>query len=203
MKKLMIIAVVIILVIVAFISIPKFVKVNIGDGGLLSKEPCGPDCFFGISPSLSTQNDVEIQLAKYKLRKFCRISDLGEIISYLCDDVFIINITKESKLVFLVGYTPQDKVTLGSIINKYGDPDFLVTYEVGTTPEYPVTLVRMYYEKYNMSIETNKQEGNFLSINSDLMISNVGYSRDFPELNYPNISKQPWRGYGDYFNHTR
>jgi hypothetical protein len=199
MKKRIISIAAIVIAIITLAIVLAISKINIGDGGLISEDPCGPDCFFGITPAISSQEDVEVQLKKYKLRWLCKIEDFYGNLSYTCDDSFVIYIDRNSNLVSLIGFTPKIDIKLESVINKYGAPDFLVAYEAGTTPEHPLTTTRLYFNKYNLCIDVSEQAGNFIQISPELVIRNVGYSQEFPELNHSSFVKQLWQGYGKYY----
>jgi hypothetical protein len=43
----------------------------LGDGGLLSREPCGPPCFFGIIPGVSSKDDAITMLRSHELYLDC------------------------------------------------------------------------------------------------------------------------------------
>ena len=87
---------------------------EIKDGGLLSGEPCGPPCFIGIIPGVTTEEQVYQIIKNQNLNALCEKDDKvarGGERGITCSNIFIVTFANKSNLVNGLGYTILEIIT--------------------------------------------------------------------------------------------
>lgn len=102
---------------------------GLGDGGLMAGEPCGPPCFLGITPGVSTVSEVIVFLEEHKILQWCEIES-AEIKCMQIDDFtsslwFLFD---DRDTVSVIGFIPADQILLGDIVDTYGGPTRIELY---------------------------------------------------------------------------
>lgn len=189
----------------------------IGDGGLLSGEPCGPPCFWGIEPGKTTQSEAFQILTKLDVMKACESYDYFENLTnewiggWACQSKFDyrfekprgfgVSFRKSTGIVDNVGFVPTIPITLQDVIAKHGFPDVVVVLDNGL-PEYPTVQASIYYSDLRTIFPlSEEQEGTEFHIEPTTLIDGVVYldsdslQHDL-EIFAENIL--PWHGYGAY-----
>ncbi len=176
-------------------------KNEIDDGGLLSKKPCGPPCFLGIVPGISTESDVVSISKTFDVLSTCKIYDnrnQGGIKGMQCKKIYL-GFT-DTGLVDGLTYYPSIEITLGRIIEIYGSPSG-VDVDRMSLPDSPSRLGMIFW--YN-NIQTKifiEQNGDVVQINSDTPIQKVEYlskNTYIEEINIFDNKIIEWKGYGTY-----
>lgn len=172
------------------------------DGGFLTEKPCGPPCFHGITPQISTQDEVLKLIDKPENIFYgCKYFDLtssGGVKGLTCN---YINIRFSNGFVEKISFRPSDKITAQEVIAKYGFPDSVQVFT--NKPEHSDLEVKLdfCYDKLPTRIvfETLYSEKYFLKPNS--IVAMVSYdSKDIYnyicDVNAKNFYQ--WNGYGEY-----
>src|SRR5512140_1809726 len=90
---------------------------DIGDGGFLSQEPCGPPCFLHITPGVTGSGDAVNTLHAQPFAASC-----GETTTVInCQDV--VQIGFQNDMVNMISFKPSARITTADTLSKYGPPD--------------------------------------------------------------------------------
>ncbi len=180
-------------------------KPDIGDGGFLSGEPCGPPCLLGITPNLTTEAEA-VRLLKAKgLYNNCYIynheAETG-LRGAACVPVSLAYF-RGSDVVGSIGFQPSQPITVEMVIAKYGDPDAVSVSSTWFNWEnQPETSMALFYSRLGASLALGEQQGNTFFVGPSTRISGVSYSDNmFPSIReYEKISKSrsAWHGFGQY-----
>lgn len=177
-------------------------KPNSIENSLLSMEPCGPPCFFDIIPQKSTKQDVFDSLDKFGLNNRCKSTEptrLENISVVECiHSIIKIGIDETEDVVNSIEFSPNSRITIESVINTYGEPDFLKCYSVNTTSEKPSSNVMIFFKKESMGIIIENFDGYFANIRPDTLINTVIYSASFVDNQEKKGFTQQWKGYSEY-----
>jgi hypothetical protein len=187
------------LVIVALIASCAPAQTDIGDGGLFSGVPCGPPCFWNITPGKTTEAEAKHILTEVLRLVGCRefnnesISGLRGISA--CGNRVGISFRHNSDIVEIVSFNPSETVTVGDVVDRYGPPEWVSVTPSGL-PERPKSAMVIHFDAFNATLSLGVQVGLF-TVSSSSPIEAVGYSDDEAYA----LSRQysvKWRGYGTY-----
>lgn len=165
-----------------------------GDGGFLSEKPCGPPCFYGIIPGITSKDDLEEIL---KLNSFsCTFFDYTHSSGaqgFMCPWGGIA-LSDEGNIVIGVSFWPSSKIRLWQVIDKYGEPDYVRTGIV-SLPDAKVRVGMMLgFRKIRTWIELEEQSAPKYTVREDSLVRHIGYSDHFDHQ----PSDVVWKGYGEY-----
>lgn len=179
----------------------------IGDGGLLSGEPCGPPCFLGIIVGQTHDTDAEKILADWGLLDYCsrmdnyefaRQRDMG---GWSCLG-FSVTFKRASGIINQVAYGLNPPIELRTIIAKYGPPDAVSMVNFGGEDVGPVLRGGLLYFGIRMElVSSTGQERWEYEIAPTMLIDVVVYqdeehfAEEMASLKYFGHS---WHGYGTY-----
>ncbi len=169
---------------------------DIGDGGLLSGDPCSAPCFLGINPGVTTEEQALAILSSKLDVKSCVSWDTrnsGGDRGIRCFN--IIGITfNDQNLVNGVGFNPSQVITLNDIIGKYGNPDgvFVTASGIDNTP--PIVAL-LYFNTENMIVYLPEQNSTQYNLQPDILIESIQYLEQSDYL-FNFRSAKPWKGYG-------
>lgn len=175
---------------------------NAPENGLFEDTPCGPPCLFDVKPELSNNVDVKDALKKFGFLDRCEEKsnpELKEVVYIECQQPrmnFVIN-TSEDKVIG-IAFWPNSTITLRTIIERYGNPDFVTCYSGETTPEHPRKEVNLYYVKYGMAVVLEDFESHTANVKPFTRIDSFVYSPWFVEEIGKGKYTQAWNGYGEY-----
>jgi hypothetical protein len=177
----------------------------INDGGLISQNPCGPPCFFGITAGKTTYSEFNAIInADKSIFSNCKIMDdnpnLGaNHFGVNCDHSLGVGFTNQ--IVDNIGFFPSPDIALQNVLTMYGPPD-LVETQISSSPEEPIELgMILFYDNYHMILAPQTQSGTEFPIGPDTLINNVTY---FSKDSYQTIRENAapfgtsWKGYGSY-----
>jgi hypothetical protein len=175
-------------------------SINISDGGLISKEPCGPPCFWGITPGESNKEQAyKIINSKVDIN-LCTswdTRDQGGDYGIRCEDVFGLTFNDQGK-VCSIGIKPSISIFVSDVINQFGNPDAIKVSILGLHNNPPFTMM-LFYEKWKMRIDLYEQETSYYEIQPINQIEGVLYL-DQTSYRASLKSYQLWQGYGKYSN---
>lgn len=172
------------------------------DGGFLTEKPCGPPCFMNIVPGTTTMNDALQSIKNHNLAKECvpfdYTSGSGDR-GYSCGNVIII-LNAKSDIVETLVFKPDQKILVGDVIMKYGNPSSVFVVNLGT-PEEPMTVdMSLYYDGIKTEIQLNNQEGGIYHATADSIVTRIIY---FDQRSYSIMinHSQEWTGFNNYQYH--
>jgi hypothetical protein len=180
---------------------------EIGDGGFLSGEPCGPPCFLGIIPNVTKENEAVRILEEKGLYKNCNFvnneSESG-LRGFTCSRHLVsVTFFPETNIVGGIGFDPSQEITIDMVIAKYGEPEAVMVSSIWFTWEkQPETSMALIYNDINASVSLGTQNGNAFKLEPSTLIASIGYSKPgFPSVEEDETGKKylsPWHGYGEY-----
>jgi hypothetical protein len=180
--------------------------IAIGDGGLITGEPCGPPCFWGIEPGKSSQIDAYQMLMQRGLIDDCTVIDQYQFAindgvgGWDCKPGFKISYNQKTKIVEDVGFQLAPSVMLQDIIEKHGSPDYVGILALDGYEGLNL-WVSIYFFDLRITLPLGRHEGAEYDIMPTTLIDAVSY-RDKKSLeNDFEIFRDemiPWKGYGIY-----
>lgn len=194
-----------ILLLLAFIviSCTNVQSNSIGDGGLISGEPCEAPCFYNIVPDSTNEDELRNIIRETKVLNPCKKYDFtnsGGNSGYSCANS---NLLIEKGLVTGLEFFPSSKIKLEDVFTKYGEPEKFVLKEENL-PEYPMQLnMRLIYSSLCMEIFTEAKDGTTYVIDYQTLVTQVTYlgktlCKESNEDVYRNADD--WSGLGSYPN---
>lgn len=179
-----------VLIIVFLVSSCNSVR---GDGGFLSEKPCGPPCFYGITPGVTTKSEAEEILKQNSFS--CTFFDYtpGGKQGYMCSwgDV---GLDDKGNIVTGVTFRTSSKITLQKVIDKYGEPDVVGTGIVSLPDDKVRVGMILGFKTIRTWIWLEEQHAPKYTVREDSVVHDITYSADFD----PQPGNVPWKGYGEY-----
>jgi hypothetical protein len=170
---------------------------DIGDGGLLSGNPCSAPCFWGITPGITPEKQALTILSSKLNVKGCdrwdtRIS--GGTRGIDCSDI---NIGfDDQNYVNGIGFSPSKNISLNDVIRKYGNPDGIFVIATGIEGTSPLVAL-IYFDNVNMIIHLPDQNSISYDLQSDIIIERIVYL-ERSDYEFNKRSAQQWKGFGKY-----
>jgi hypothetical protein len=174
--------------------------INIGDGGILSGVPCSAPCVFGIRAGETRFDQVMPTLEKNGIvSSVCITEPNVSWFLFNCGAGRLnVQVDTQTKLVNAVWFVPNDPISLGEMIDKYGSPNYLTLDQEGAPgtihPRFNwnsmrmlVTLPEISCKTYDIQ-ETSKVEG--------IEFSDEHLYRTADKASDPYF--KAWDGYGVY-----
>lgn len=178
------------------------VPLPIGDGGLLTKDPCGPPCFLGVVPDVTTYDETVQILTDYQYWDDCKEWDTYEDTGTLgirCSETFTFEFDQDKSHVIFVVYGPQQEITVQDLIDEFGEPAYLNVIVTGYEELTWEASMRMYYPDFKMAIWLEDQKGGSYLLEPTTKIDNVRYLGGDLDDSIFRPHKQDWQGYIEYF----
>jgi hypothetical protein len=171
---------------------------GIVDSGFLTGQPCGPPCLWGITPGSSIQCQVLDVLKEKGMNNKCeQFGNLKESGGFgiICRGYVVFSIDQE-EVVEDLGFNPSEEITVGEVIKHFGKPDSVKVTASGL-PEYPHTVMILYFNKIRTNIVLPIQEGITYRVEASTPIENIGYSSN-KTYKPSDLRYLDWVGYGEY-----
>ena len=179
---------------------PTDETIDVGDGGFLSGEPCGPPCFWGIVPGQTTEAQV-IEILKSKgvltVCDFFNNEAEGGSRGMKCGSRIFISFRQDSEVIDGIGYDPSVSITAKDVISKYGKPDGVLIIPDGI-PEDPYTMFVIVYSRISTHLRLPRQRGLSYYLEPSTPIENIAYGVEYGISIDNHIFYEEWRGYGEY-----
>ncbi len=171
----------------------------IQDGGFLSGEPCGPPCFWGVTPGITKIDQVYQILDARGLRPYCSKYDNGYGARGIdCSFRLGFSFAGQTDVIDGVGFFPSVPITLEDVINKYGSPSHVLAL-IGGLPDYPQRVnLSLYYDEIFTILHFLEIEGQVYPLEAASVVQAIDYSDRTAYEEIRNIPFQPWVGYGKY-----
>lgn len=179
------------------------IGIDVGDGGLISNEPCGPPCFLGISPGRTTKDEVITFLGEKIGSQNCDVWDRrmdGGTQGAVCDPPYLAFSFSDSNIVEMLSFKPGINISAQDVFAKYGEPDHVSIgpHEDDAGNVLTVSMVIL-YDGINLSIGFVDQEGSTYNLAESTLVNIVSYSTIEEYQSYvQRHSVDSWEGYGMY-----
>ncbi len=179
-------------------SIPVAEMLPIGDGGIISNQPCAAPCFFGIHIG-ETRLDQVVSRLEHNDISPCYQFNERIIVCGTSVIQIIVGVEPSTYVVDGITYYPSTSILIGEMIKKYGYPN-ITQVETEGTPE--ATSVSMFLLWDSIKMRVNLPEvgdienyiiKNTTEVESISFMNEASYS-NLIASSYP----QPWKGYGTY-----
>jgi hypothetical protein len=177
-----------------------FQRADIGDGGLLSGLPCVAPCVYGIRIG-ETLLDQVIPLLEQSGLSECQREDSASWIGITCGGSVVVQVDRATSVVNAAGFYPSVPISLGDLIEKYGEPDF-VSLRAQDSPDGPSSRISLFWDTLNMTVEMPQIDSHMYALegtnNPELVIFLDGAQYiDSSEIQFGEYY-QRWNGYGTY-----
>ncbi|MBI1794755.1 MAG: hypothetical protein HYR70_11280 [Chloroflexi bacterium] len=180
---------------------PTLVRGNqVKDGGLLTKKPCGPPCFFGITPVITDEEQATKTMEKMPdIFANCKSFDFTSTGGKRGTNCTYVNIGYKNAVVDLVSFTPSDGISVGQVIDLYGSPNS-VSVGIVSLPDSPDrTTMTLFFDQIQTMIGMGEQSGPQFAVQPITSVVTVVYlSKNGYEESRNTPTNQKWNGYGVY-----
>jgi hypothetical protein len=174
--------------------------ISIGDGGIISGVPCSAPCVFGIRAGETLFDQVLPTLEKNGIARSDCLTEQN--VSWFLFDCgagrLNVQVDTQTKTVNAVWLLPNKSISLGEIIEKYGEPNYVTIDQEGT----PGTIhPRFYWNSIRMLVSLPETSGKTYNIQKTIKVEGIDFSN---ENLYRTSDKEsnpyykPWDGYGIY-----
>jgi hypothetical protein len=173
--------------------------INIGDGGVLSGEPCSAPCVFGIRPGETPFDQVLPTLEKNGIAS-SKCLEEPNVSWYLftCGAGRLnVEVDTQTNIVVSVWLLPNASISLGEMIEKYGEPNYVTLDQEGVGTIHP----RFYWNSLRMLVLLPQIPGNTYDIKKTTVVEGISFSDESVYRisdKVPNSYYKPWKGYGIY-----
>ena len=178
--------------------------IDIGDGGYLSGDPCGPPCFWNIKPDITTkQQALDILQARVNLRD-CSINNLG--LSGLNGSIVYcepVNIAfDQSGYVSSLSFNLMKPISVGDALAKFGNQDevYIETTEWDKNGNTLSVWAKLFFDNIRTEVVLLSQDGQVYNIIQSTEIKTIGYSGREEWGTLRQLVGSQWHGYGQYNN---
>ncbi len=185
--------------IIRFYYIAKY-GINIGDGGVISDVPCSAPCVFGIRAGETQFDQVMPTLEKNGIASSrCLTEPNVSWFLFICGVGRLnVQVATQTNIVNGVSLLPNDSISLGEIVEKYGEPNYVTVDQEGA----PGTVhPRFYWNSIRMVVSLPEISGETYDIEKTTAVEGISFS---DENLYRTSEKEsdpyykPWKGYGMY-----
>jgi hypothetical protein len=173
--------------------------VNIGDGGVLSGVPCSAPCVFGIQAGETPFDQVLPTLEKNGIASSkCFQEPSVSWYLFTCGAGRLnVQVETQTNTVSAVWLLPNDPISFGEMIEKYGEPNYVTLDQEGLDTIHP----RFYWNSIRMSVVLPEISGNTYDLEKTTAVEGVSFSdENLYRLSDKETSSyyKPWKGYGIY-----
>lgn len=171
--------------------------IDIGDGGLLSGQPCASPCTFGIRIGETPLEQVIPVLDNNGVSRCLTEPNISWSLVSCGGSRLNVQVDMQTNLVNAIWFDPSVPITLGEIIEKYGEPNYVtVTQDAPDT-----TRVIFYWDSIRMLVSLPEIAGGVYEVRKTTEVKGIDFS---DETLYQTSDKEsnpyykPWNGYGMY-----
>jgi hypothetical protein len=178
---------------------PSITLISTQDGGLISGIPCGPPCFWGITPGISNIEDVIDELDSRNLLTRCQSSNKlsqEEGYSITCWPSLLFHSDFDDSVIETVSFIPTTEVSVGDVIDRHGQPICAVLLP-GGVPEHPTTELMLLYTNPPIKLSLPDQSGVTFMVEASTLVQTVVYSIEIGMDCYSHGGVD-WHGFGEY-----
>ncbi len=176
------------------------VMADIGDGGLLSGLPCAAPCVYGIQIGETPLDQVIPTLQQNGLSE-CLTEENLSWIGITCGYSVVVQVDKATSIVNATGFYPSVPISLGQIIKKYGEPDFVSLHAEGPA-EAPTSRLSLFWDTLKMTVETPPVNNHIyaleeMTIAEMVIFLDESQYTDSNKISFGEFYKR-WNGYDTY-----
>ncbi len=169
----------------------------IGDGGLLSGLPCPSPCAFGIYVGETQLDQVIPVLENNGISRCWTEPNLSWSLISCGGNRFNVQVDMHTRLVNAIWFYPTVPISLGDIIEKYGEPNCVTVDQEAPGTIHP----RFYWNSIRMLVMLPELSGKTYDVKKTTEVEAI----DFSDENLYRASEKesdpyyrPWKGYGRY-----
>ncbi len=173
--------------------------INIGDGGVISGVPCSAPCVFGIRAGDTQFDQVMPTLEKNGIASSDCLTEPN--VSWFLFNCGVgrlnVQVDTQTNIVNAVWLLPNDSISLGEIIEKYGEPNYVTVDQEAPGTIHP----RFYWNSIRMLVLLPEISGESYDVEKTTEVEGIDFS---DETLYRASEKEsdpyykPWNGYGMY-----
>ena len=126
-------------------------RADIGDGGLLSGLPCAVPCVYGIQIGETPLAQVIPVLEQNGLSE-CQTEESDSWIGITCGYSVVVQVDKATSIVNATGFYPSVPISLAEIIEKYGEPNFVLIQAEGSA-EASTSRMSLFWDELKMTVQ--------------------------------------------------
>jgi hypothetical protein len=171
---------------------------DVGDGGFLSEQPCGPPCFWGIIPEITTKEQaLDIIQGLLDINHCDEWPGIEDSRSIMCNPLGI-QFSSNNEVDY-ISFLPGQAFALKEVIEKYGQPDafkVLGWSEENSGVTTSVTML-LYFDDIRTVVGLSEQAGENYVVASSTLVGTINY-RSLDRWNEAREDTQDWLGYGEY-----
>lgn len=175
-------------------------RADIGDGGLLSGLPCAAPCVYGIQIA-ETPLDQVIPILEQNGLSQCQREESASWIGITCGYRVVVQVDRATSVVNATGFFPSAPISLGEIIEKYGEPDYVFLQAEGTT-EAPTSRISLHWDSLKMTVEMPQIDSHIYALEGRTTAEMVIFLDEAQYIDSSEIELgefyQQWNGYGAY-----
>jgi len=171
--------------------------IDIGDGGLLSGQPCASPCAFGIHVGETQLDQVVPVLGSNGISRCWTEPNISWSLISCGGSRFNVQVDMHTSLVNAIWFDPSVPISLGDIIEKYGEPNYVTVDQ-----QAPETIrLRFYWNSIRMLVMLPEHSGETYNVEKTTEVEGIDFS---DENLYRTSDKEtepyykPWSGYGMY-----
>ena len=171
--------------------------IEIGDGGLLSGLSCPSPCAFGINIGETPLDQVIPVLGENDVSHCWTEPNVSWSLVSCGGNRLNVEVDMHTSLVCAIWFDPSVPISLGDIIEKYGEPNYATVDQGG--PD--IIQTRFYWNSIRMLVMLPEISGDTYNVEKTTEVEGI----DFSNENIYRISDkesnpyyQPWNGYGMY-----
>ncbi len=172
---------------------------EIGDGGFLSKQPCGPPCFMGITPDITVKADVINYLEQKVDINLCktwnRQADGGDQ-GITCNPISVT--FQDNDVVDTIWFTPSTNMSMEDVLKIHGNPSTVTVSSDGDEDGNILSVdMKLYYDQLKAVVALKTQKNTIFEVKETTSIMGISY---YSDINYFDnlIFNEPWHGLGEY-----
>jgi hypothetical protein len=170
------------------------------DYGFISQQPCGPSCFENIKPGITNEQDA-LQILK-NLKEQCAQYDHTNQGDYRGVECNRVGMDFTNHTAGVITFHPSASITTRQLIDKYGPPDRMWVYLSSLqSEEFKMSDIRLFYDRYQMTLDLTEENGPDYTINADTVVSSISYFPIHGYQDYQNLMANEvvsWKGLGTY-----
>jgi uncharacterized protein YcfL len=171
--------------------------IDIGDGGLLSGLPCSSPCAFGIHIGETQLDQVIPVLENNGISRCWTEPSISWSLVSCGGNRLNVQVDMQTNLVNAVWFDPSVPISLGEIIEKYGEPNYVTADQEAPGTIHP----RFYWNSIRMLVTLPEISGEAYDVEKTTEVEGI----DFSDENLYRTSEKesdpyykPWNGYGMY-----
>lgn len=173
--------------------------VNIGEGGILSGVPCSVPCVFGIRTGETPFDQVLPTLEKNGIASWkCFQEPSVSWYLFTCGAGRLnVQVDTQTNIVVSVWLLPTASISLGAMIEKYGEPNYVTLDQETLDTIHP----RLYWNSIRMVVVVPQIPGNTYDVEKTTEVEGISFSDESvyrTSDKVPNSYYKVWNGYGSY-----